>query len=200
MTATRRPRRIRSKPTAHDLRGQYAALPAGADLATAIIDDPYGPPADAPARLDRAEWTPPPKPRIVVIRSFRHDPLGRMHARGQVGEAEYLAGRAYQTLAETAAGRGGSAQSLWDGPSNPNGIAAVPVTDAMLRAGRRLRAVDIRLRARYGSEGMAVTRAVLLQHRELFRVQTGNLRFVGMLLRQCLDEIGILLGLSHKGA
>lgn len=192
--------RRRPSPKAHDLRAQYANLPAGPDLAPAVIDDPYAPTAD-PATRDRATWNPAPRPRIVVVRSFRHDPLGAMHARRQVTEAEYLAGRAYQTMAETAAGRGAAAMQ-WDGRNtHGTGSAPVPVTDATLRAARRLRAVDTRLRARFGTEGLEVTQGVLLLHRDLRHVRRGaSLRFVGMLLRQCLDEIAILLGLATRGA
>lgn len=189
----------RGRPKAVDLRGQYATLPAGADLAPAIMDDPYGPPADAPAALDRGQWTPAPRPRIVVVRNYRHDPLGKMHARHHVSESEYLAGRAYQELAETAAGRGAAA-SCWDGrTSTSTGRAPVPVNDSMIRAGRRLRAVNGRVCARFGTEGLAVLQGVLLQRRELHQL-AGAPRFAGMLLRQCLGEAAVLLGLASRGA
>lgn len=195
------PRRRVGRVRAHDLRNQYARLPSGPDLATVVIEDPYGPPADAAASRDGVTWTPPPRPRIVVVRTFRHDPLGRMHARGQLSEAEYLAGRAYQTLAETAAG--GSGAGVWEytGKAAPAARAG-PVTDAMLRADRRIRAVDGRLRSQYGTIGVAVVRGVLLRHREIGRLSDGvaSPRFFGLLLRVCLDEMAVLLGMATKGA
>ncbi len=197
----RRRGRNRSAP-AHDLRPQYAALPAGPDLATAIIDDPYGAPAGAVATRDtaRADWVPPARPQIVVVRSFRHDPLGRMHARRQVTNAEYLAGRAYQTLHETAGRR--SIGNGWNAEgAGSHGSASYDrmlVTDEMLKADKRLRAVDNRLQGRFGTEGLTIVRAVLIEHQRLDAAATHRqtLRFVGALFRRCLDETAVLLGLA----
>jgi len=201
MLHNRRTTRIRKKASAIDLRGQYAAIPSGPDLATAIIDDPYGAPADAMATraAPAADWVPPPRPQIVVVRSFKHDPIGAMHARHQITDAEYMAGRAYQTLEETAYGRRSPRScDLNGGGNHASGPAHAPVTDAMLRAGRRLRATDARLRARYGTEGLAIIQAVLIERRRLDQVQGDAGRFSGFLLRRCLDEIAILLGLATK--
>ena len=194
----RHPRRPRTK--AHDLRDQYAALPVGPDLAPVVMDDPYGPPADAPATRDRAQWTPAPRPRIVVVRTLKHDPLGRMQARRQVSESDYLAGRAYQTLAETAAGANRNA-SLWDGfSSNTRGIPALPVNDTMMRAVARLRIADDRIRLKYGLQGLQVLQGVLLHGRGLHQLRPGptqqKIRFLGELFRQCLGEVAVLLGLA----
>lgn len=51
------------------------------------IDDPYSPLGDAPQKS-------------VVVRSLRSDPLADMHARSQIDQAQYLAGRHYQRLHE----------------------------------------------------------------------------------------------------
>lgn len=202
----RRRGRRRIRTPAHDLRGQYAAIPSGPDLATAVIDDPYGTPAGTAATREASgDWLPPPRPQIVVVRTFKHDPLGRMHARRQITDAEYSAGRAYQTLVETAghSGCGGAATwALRGHGSNGSSPRDAPVTDMMLRAGRRLRAVDARIRARYGTEGADVTRAVLIDRRRIDQIRDEGggqgLRFAGFLLRRCLDEIAMLLGLANK--
>jgi hypothetical protein len=181
-------------------------MPTGPDLATAIIDDPYGTPNDAPATREQRtagaerEWVPPARPQIVVVRTFRHDPIGRMHARHQITEAEYQAGRAYQILVETAQGRSTRSCDLDGGGGARSGPGLAPVSDVMLRAGRRLRATNARIRARYGTEGLDVTRAVLVEHRRLDQLQDEGQgpRFWGFLLRRCLAEVAILLGLANK--
>jgi len=196
-------RRHRRKPEAHSLLGQYAGAPAGPDTAAAVIDDPYGPPSDAPATGHLGEWTPAPRPRIVVVRSYRHDPLGRMHARHQLTEPEYRAGRAYQELAEAACGSGGRTASFWasmlGGNGKTSGAGQIPITDTMLRAALRMRGVDSHLRRRYGAEGLAVVHGVLMLHRDVGRLGAeDNARFGGMLFRACLGEIAILLGQATK--
>jgi hypothetical protein len=47
------------------------------------------------------EWQAPQRPQLVVARR-RTDVLGALHARRQIGAAQYEAGREYQMLAETA--------------------------------------------------------------------------------------------------
>jgi hypothetical protein len=199
-----RRRRVR----AHDLRGQYATVPSGPDLSTAIIDDPYGAPSDAMAtREPSGDWLPPPRPQIVVVRTFKHDPIGRMHARRQITNAQYMAGRAYQELVEAANAQTNIGPGTWmlrgHSSSGSNGVSEGSVTDTMLRAGRRLRATDARIRARYGAEGIEVTRAVLIDRRRLDQLANDpttdhGLRFWGFLLRRCLDEVAVLLGLTSR--
>ena len=41
--------------------------------------------------------------RVTVVRALRDDPLGRLHARRQIGLAQYRAGRAWQAAYEAAA-------------------------------------------------------------------------------------------------
>jgi hypothetical protein len=128
-----------------------------------------------------------------------------MHARHQITDAEYAAGRAYQMLVETARSMAhAAAPATWGmgGRSSSGAPSDGPVTDEMLRAGRRLRATDARIRARYGVEGLEVMRAVLVEHRRLDQIQPGaenqGLRFWGFLLRRCLDEVAVLLGLARR--
>ena len=59
-------------------------LPINSVVSIAIVSDPYS---------DRGE-------QIKVLRSVRDDPLAGMHARGQIDEAQMLAGRKWQMLHE----------------------------------------------------------------------------------------------------
>jgi len=108
----------------HDLRPQYqeSDLPAGAHIAVASIEDAYAPIGridssgilHTEAELRRVQhsdgtlaegvpaWTPPQRPTATVIVNLREDPIGRMHARRQVDEAQYNAARAYQRLYDAA--------------------------------------------------------------------------------------------------
>src|SRR6516165_5598532 len=73
----------------YDLRPQYreSDLPTTAHVAVTTIEDAYAP-----------AWRPPERPRSTVFVNLREDPIGRMHARRQVDEAQYSAARAYQRL------------------------------------------------------------------------------------------------------
>src|SRR5262249_13324498 len=108
----------------YDLRSQYreSDLPAKAHVAVTTIEDAYA----LAGRVDKAgilhvqaelepvrhrdgtlsegapAWRPPERPRSTVVINLREDPVGRMHARRQVDEAQYSAARAYQRLYDTA--------------------------------------------------------------------------------------------------
>src|SRR6516165_7348705 len=143
------PKRLRAKRArarwrekrGHDLRPQYreADLPATAHVAATTIEDAYAP----AGRVDKAgvlhveaalepvrhrdgtlsegqpAWTPPERPRSTVIVNLREDPIGRMHARRQVDEAQYSAARAYQRLYDCATiGKTRSRRSYCPGKEN----------------------------------------------------------------------------------
>lgn len=82
-------------------------------------------------------WVPDDK--ITVLRQLRNDPLARLHTHGQIDEAQYQAGRAYQGDWETAE-RGARAidptREAVDG-----GRLAEPITEAQAKARKRLVAV-----------------------------------------------------------
>ena len=63
----------------HDRRARD--LPRNAEVAAVEVDDPLA--------LEPGE-------KIVTLRSIRNDPLGRLHSRGQIDEAQYQGGRAFQ--------------------------------------------------------------------------------------------------------
>src|SRR3979411_1363434 len=78
------PRAKRNKPynpaKAHDRRSRD--LLRNAEVATVEVDDPLA--------LEPGE-------KIVALRSIRNDPLGRLHSRRQIDEAQYQGGRAFQS-------------------------------------------------------------------------------------------------------
>ena len=122
----RRAKRARAKqrPRGHDLRSQYrkSDLPATSHIGVMTIEDPY---SDA-GRIDSAgnlvvaaqlepvrhadgtvsegqpAWSPPSRPLMTVIRALKDDPVGRMHSRRQIDEAQYKAARAFQECADRA--------------------------------------------------------------------------------------------------
>src|SRR3954465_11506205 len=76
-----RPRRSKSIriSKSHDRRAHD--LPRNAEVIAVEIDDPLA--------LEPGE-------KIVVLRSVRNDPLGRLHAHHQIDDAQYRGGRAFQ--------------------------------------------------------------------------------------------------------
>src|SRR6202051_4033812 len=63
----------------HDRRSKD--LPRNAEVAAVEVDDPLG--------LEPGE-------KIVTLRSLRNDPLGKLHSRRQIDEAQFQGGRAFQ--------------------------------------------------------------------------------------------------------
>lgn len=91
MKTEKPPRRLHRKKTVtlaqvHDRKAQE--IPMNAKIAVMEVDDPYS--------------TGGSTERISVVRSIRDDPLGHMHARRQIDDAQYSAGRHWQRLHERA--------------------------------------------------------------------------------------------------
>lgn len=133
-------RRGRALPSLYD---RQAPSPFNGVVATLETDDPYSP-------SDRND-------RITVTRSIRDDPLGRLHARGQVDEAQYLAGRRWQALYEAveiggARGIDPTREAVDGGRGASDGL-----TDARKKAARDLARADTAL----GSKGMNLIRSFL---------------------------------------
>jgi hypothetical protein len=147
----------------YDLRPQYreSDLPTTAHVAVTTIEDAYAP----AGRVDKAgilhveaelepvrhrdgslsegapAWRPPERPRSTVFVNLREDPIGRMHARRQVDEAQYSAARAYQRLYDCP-----TIGNL--SPADPSrirvdgGKAPDPISAARMAAATRLRSVE----------------------------------------------------------
>jgi hypothetical protein len=229
-----RPKRLRAKRArarwrdkrGHDLRPQYREgdLPATAHLAVTTIEDAYAPAGrvdragnlDVEARLEPVQhhdgtlsagapaWTPPERPRSTVIVNLREDPIGRMHARRQVDEAQYSAARAYQQLYDRA-----TIGNL--SPADPSrirvdgGRAPDPISAARMAAATRLRSVESTLKDWHGHAGLSLTRCVLTGGKSVEKTardfgasSSRELRSWAWLFRKCLDVLARSLGFASS--
>jgi hypothetical protein len=133
--------------------------------------------------------------KIVVSRQLRGDPLGRLHAHGQIDQAQYNAGRTYQRDWETAE-RGARAidpsKEAVDGGQIPE-----PLTDKQLKARKRLMKIHNEL----GRRLTVVIQAVLIEKQNI-RTFSGStsqsiLKRSGNLFRVGLDEIAEIYGFAN---
>ena len=135
--------------------------------------------------------------KITVARSLRDDPLARLHVRDQIDDAQYHAGRRFQSDFESAE-RGPRAidpsKEAVDGGRTPE-----PITEHQHAAALRL----ARVRETLGHEGMALVISVLVhaQHWAQIAERRGVRgerweRFYGMRFRECLDSLAVLYGLA----
>jgi len=178
------PRVKRKKPhhpgKNHDRRS--TDLPLNSEVAAVEIDDPLA--------LEPGE-------KIVVLRSLRSDPRGRLHSHRQIDEAQYQGGRAFQNDWERAE-RGPRAvdptREYVDG-----GQTREPITEGQRRAVRRLSRAEREL----GADGSALVHEVLVQGMTM--VQVGQRRglcsqrwndYFARRLRECLDRLALVYGFA----
>jgi hypothetical protein len=210
----------------HDLRSHYRQgdLPPAPDLAVVEFDDPYAPSGwvnpdgtlDPNARLRQArrpdgsiaegqpEWVAPPRSRVSAVARLKEDPLGRMHARHQLGEAQYLSGREYQLLHDST--QVGLVRSVDLSKTKVSGGRHFdPLTDRRRNASRKLRFADEAIHDRHGTEGLALVRDVLCERRTV--EQSARLRgtdserdsrWFGILLRKCLAVLAVEFGFASS--
>jgi hypothetical protein len=199
------PGRRKSKPydpsaRTHDRRGFYRA----GNFTFDEIPDPYAHPGDREPVESQAggEWIVPAVPTLVVARS-RADLLAGLHVRRQISDAEFQAGRQYQRLAEQA-GRGARSGSLE--PRVQYGrVDGVP--DVVLVAARKLRLLDGKIVLAFGTVGIVVLRAVLIEgigpKRIAMRFGDPTQRgcdWYGRLPRETLVELSIITGFASRPA
>ena len=210
----------------HDLRPQYreADLPATAHVAVTTIEDAYAPAGrvdkdgilhveaelepvrrrDGTLSEGRPAWHPPERPRSTVIVNLREDPIGRMHARRQVDEAQYSAARAYQQLYDRATigtlSPADPSRIRVDGGQRPD-----PISAARMAAATRLRSVESTLQGQHGYIGLTLTRSVLTggksiekSARDFGASSERDVRWWGHLLRRCLDVLAKALGFANS--
>ena len=210
----------------HDLRPQYreADLPATAHVAVTTIEDAYAPAGrvdkdgilhveaelepvrhrDGSLSEGAPAWTPPERPRSTVIVNLREDPIGRMHARRQVDEAQYSAARAYQQLYDRATigtlSPADPSRIRVDGGQRPD-----PISAARMAAATRLRSVESTLQGQHGYIGLTLTRSVLTggksiekSARDFGASSERDVRWWGNLLRRCLDVLAKALGFANS--
>ncbi len=124
--------------------------------------------------------------RVTVRRALRDDPLARLHARRQIGEAQYRAGRTWQAAYEAAAiGHVGSidpSNEPVDGSPHHHG----PNLDRITKAARKLAQWDRLL----GADGCAIVRDVLAERLTMaaiaYKRQFGTEEYYGKRFRECL--------------
>jgi len=183
------PRAKRKKPynpmKVHDRRSQD--LPHNADVAAIEVDDPLA--------LEPGE-------RVVVLRSIRNDPLGRLHSHRQIDEAQYQGGRAFQHDWERAE-RGPQAvdttRDYVDG-----GQMREPITEGQRKAVLRLNRAEREL----GADGSALVHDVLVHGMTM--EQVGQRRglstqrwkdYFARRFCECLDRLALIYGFAtaHPG-
>jgi hypothetical protein len=178
------PRAKRKKPThparVHDRRSQD--LPYNAVVAKVEVDDPLA--------LE-------PGDKIVVLRSIRNDPLGRLHSHRQIDEPQYQGGRAFQNDWEKAE-RGPRAvdttREYVDG-----GERREPVTEGQRKAVLRLNRIEREL----GADGAVLVHEVLVLGLNMEQVgQRRGLRsqrwndYFARRFKECLDRLALIYGFA----
>ena len=183
MARARRRRSLRAAGI-HDRRS--SDLPLNAEVAPIEIDDPMA--------LEPGE-------RIVALRSIRNDPLARLHSRGQIDEAQYQGGRAFQNDWERAE-RGPQAvdpsREYVDGAQRRE-----PVTETQRQAVLRLNRAEREL----GADGSALVYDVLVHGMTM--EQIGQRRslctqrwkdYFSRRFQECLDRLALIYGLATEPA
>ena len=164
----------------HDRRSRD--LPRNAEVAAVEVDDPLG--------LE-------PGDKIVTLRSIRNDPLGRLHSRRQIDEAQYQSGRTFQDDWEKAE-RGPQAvdptREYVDG-----GQMREPITERQRKAVLRLNRAEREL----GADGSALVHEVLILGMTM--EQIGQRRglvgqrwidYFARRFRERLDRLALLYGFA----
>ena len=167
-------------PPVHDRKTTDA--PTSAHVAAVEVDDPY----EAGGK-------------IVTLRNLRDDPLGRLHDRHQIDEAQYLAGRAFQRDWERAE-KGPQAidpsKEAVDGGCMPD-----PIDEGQTKALVRINGVMREL----GADGSSLVHDVLVHALTMERVTSkrglSGVRwsdYFGKRFRECLDSMAVYYGLAMK--
>lgn len=166
--------------TVHDRRAKELAVKV--EVGSIVVEDPF----DHLARIE-------------VVRNLRDDPLARLHARSQIDEAQFQAGRAYQRDWETAE-RGPCAidptKEAVDG-----GRLAEPITEGQQKAARRLNVALNEL----GSDGSSIVYDVLIDGMTMEQVSgrrgwKGKAweEYFGKRFRECLDRLAVVYGFAES--
>ncbi len=137
---------------------------------------------------------------VTVARALRDDPLGRLHARRQIGLAQYRAGRAWQAAYEAAAiGHVGSIDPSNE-PVDGSPKHAGPNIDRITKAAKKL-AQWLRL---LGIEGSAIVVMVLARRMTMAQVaqqmKFGDEEYYGKRFRECLNTLARDMGYMGKAA
>ena len=166
----------------HDRRS--ADLPINSVVSVAIVSDPFS---------DIGE-------KITVLRSVRDDPLAAMHSRGQIDDAQQMAGRKWQSLYEESAIGAiraiDPAKEAVDG-----GRMCEPLTDMQIDAFALLGEAN-RVLGIGGGElvrdilGLGLSVAQAAQTRDYHSEREIN--YVGHRFRCCLESLAIHWGFAQR--
>lgn len=137
--------------------------------------------------------------RVRVARALRDDPLGQMHQRKQIGEAQYQAGREFQRTWEAAGSPLRSSGDIREHVDGGKG-ASDGITDTRMAAGKKLAL----WRSILGRDGYSLVESVLIDKRNIREVaDTGAMMpgkaattFTGHLFRRQLSALAKAMGLS----
>ena len=165
--------------TIHDRRAKET-LKSG-EYAPVEIDDPY----------EHGS-------KITVLRQYRTDPLGRLHAHHQIDDAQLAAGRAYQRDKEVAE-RGARAidptKEYVDGGMLPEAL-----TDRQIKARKRI----IKIEQELGRRLTNVLEAILVDGKTVEQLAQSQsqaiLKLHGGLFRVALNELAEMYCLSNGEA
>ena len=137
--------------------------------------------------------------KIIVMRSTRDDPLADLHARHMIDEAQYQAGRAFQSDFETA--ESGARAIDFTKEAVDGGTMPDPLSEARMRAGKQLAIVYKAL----GLDGQVIVHEVLVHN--MTRKQMTESRglagkryeeYIGMRFRECLDCLALVYGFAME--
>src|SRR5689334_8987691 len=176
---TRRRRLLRAAKV-HDRRS--TDLPLNAEVASIEVDDPLA--------LEAGE-------KIVALRSIRNDPLARLHSRGQINEAQYRGGRAFQNDWERAL-RG--PQAVDPSREYVDGVQIrEPITEGQRKAVLRLNRIEREL----GADGSALVHDVLILGLTMEQISRRRrvsgqrwMDYLSRRFRECLDRLALIYGFS----
>ena len=223
----RKAKKARARQRArYDLRDRYRQgdVPAASHVGVLTIEDPYSEAgridsagnlvvaaqlesvrhADGSVAEGMPAWSPPSRPLMTVIRALKDDPVGRMHSRHQIDEAQYKAARAYQQVVDRST-LGNMRSVDLSRTKVSGGLPPDPLPDGRRRAMERLRVAEEAVARRHGTEGLGLTRAVLCDRQSV--EQAGRLRgadtdrelwFWARLFRRCLDCLARAFGFASS--
>lgn len=129
--------------------------------------------------------------KIIVAQSMRDDPLGRLHCRGQIDDAQYNAGRDMQSFYERAEVGNVKAMDTTKEPVDGGGFPD-PINESQWKARDKVLKLELAL----GKEGASIVRDFLAQRMFIEQIaakrrMSGDreIRYLGRRLRECLESL-----------
>ena len=182
--------KLRHKPSIRSVESlAVIEIPHGAMIAPRTVPDPYERGAE-----------------LSAIASIRDDPIGRLYARGQIDQAQFLAARRWQELYEASEIGKVRGMQLKD-PVDGSGPTPDPITDRQRKAIKELEAI----KAELGRDGNALINDVLGNRLFMFDVarkrgyvdsdgapRQREVDYLARFLKGCLETMAVFFGLAGK--